>query len=85
VETTGLSPSEHRIIEVAYARVLPGQWGQFDVKVYRFSLTPEAYRQGTPKAYEVNGYYPGHPDWKDAPGHRVPRRPKPFGRRSSGT
>lgn len=67
VETTGLSPSEHRIIEAAYARVLPGQWDQLDIKVYRFALTPEAYSQGSPRAYEVNGYYPDHPDWKGAP------------------
>ena len=66
-ETTGLSPSEHRIIEVAYAKVTPGGWGDFTIRSHRFDLTPAAYRAGEARAYQVNGYQPGHPDWAGVP------------------
>lgn len=67
VETTGLSPSEHRVIEVAYAKVDPQGWDRFAIKTHRFNLTPTAFRQGEARAYQVNGYYPNHPDWRGAP------------------
>lgn len=67
VETTGLSEVQHRVIEVAYARVERGNWDAFHVDTFRFELSPSDYARGEPRAFAVNGYYRGHPDWVGAP------------------
>lgn len=66
-ETTGRDPARHRIIEVSLARVDDGNWDDFRIETWRFGISPQVYREGEPRAYEVNGYRPGHPDWLDAP------------------
>lgn len=67
VETTGLSDSQHRVIEVSYARVEQGDWDAFSIKTFRFELSPMDYARGEPRAFAVNGYYRNHPEWKNAP------------------
>lgn len=68
VETLGLNPEKHRVIEVAVCRV------PFDVKkwpavpailVRRFTPSTEDFEQAEPGALRVNGYYQGHPEWVD--------------------
>lgn len=66
-ETTGLHPDRHRIIEVALSRIDDNNWQDFKVETWRFDLSPQDYSMGEPMAYQVNGYYPGHPDWVGAP------------------
>lgn len=67
VETTGLSPSRHRIVEVALARVEDGNWGGFAVETFRVNLTEREYAAAELQALMVNGYRLGHPDWEGAP------------------
>ena len=67
-ETTGVRAREHRNIEIAYQTVdLRRECLEVltPVSVRRFK--PVAHTAFEPKAYEVNGYYEGHPDWADAP------------------
>lgn len=67
VETTGLSPNIHRIVEVALARVDEDNWGDFEIETYRIAMSPGEFAMATPEALAVNGYYLGHPDWAGAP------------------
>jgi|GEM_PF-3854383 len=67
VETTGLSDSLHRVIEVSYSRITNGGWDEFSIKTFRFELSKLDYARGEPRAYGVNGYRRGHPDWVGAP------------------
>ena len=67
VETTGLDDRSHRVIEVSYARIDEGRWDDFKIDTFRFELSPRDYAMGEPRAYAVNGYRRGHPDWKGAP------------------
>lgn len=67
VETTGLEALLYRVIEVSLAVVVNDDWSNFKIETYRFELSDEDYRAGSPHAYAVNGYRPGHPDWRDAP------------------
>lgn len=67
VETLGLLPLRHRVIEVSAVRVEPGAWDSLDLKTYRFLPTEEDMLDAEPKALEVNGYRVGHPDWKGRP------------------
>jgi DNA polymerase III epsilon subunit-like protein len=69
VETLGLNPEKHRVIEIAVSRV------PFDVKkwpaspeilVRRFTPSAEDLAQAEPGALRVNGYHAGHPEWSDA-------------------
>jgi ATP-dependent DNA helicase PIF1 len=69
VETLGLNPDKHRVIEIAVCRV------PFDVKkwpdapsvlVRRFTPSAEDFAQAEPGALRVNGYHEGHPEWADA-------------------
>lgn len=67
VETTGLSDTLHRVIEVGYARIDKGDWDSFNIKTVRFELSQLDYARGEPRAYAVNGYHRNHPDWAGAP------------------
>lgn len=66
-ETTGLDTQRHRIIEIALARVDDDNWDDFRVETFRIDIPRSEYERGEPRAYEVNGYHPGHPDWEGAP------------------
>lgn len=67
IETTGLSNTKNRIIEIAYlgldvtadGLVATGYQGE---QRWR----PHAKTEFHPKAYSANGYYDGHPDWAEA-------------------
>lgn len=67
VETTGLSDTLHRVIEVSYARVERGDWDSFNIQTYRFELSALDFARGEPRAYDINGYRRNHPDWAGAP------------------
>lgn len=66
-ETTGVDAQRHRVIEVALARVDDGNWDDFKIETFRIDIPRVEYERGEPRAYEVNGYRPGHPDWHGAP------------------
>ena len=73
VETTGLNSREHDIIEIAYMTVKIGPEGlqnQSVMRVRQFHPRPET--KVDPKAFAINGYYRGHPDWDHALTHGSP-------------
>lgn len=62
IETTGLSPIKHEIIELGFVI-----FDDKDFKVYgqyNFKIKPEHIETAHPKALEVNGY--NKKDWEDA-------------------
>ena len=59
IETTGLDPSVHEIIEIA---ILP-----LKGPVWQTKIKPEHLDQASPKALEVNGYQDHPEDWESAP------------------
>lgn len=62
IETTGLSPEKHEIIELAAIQVDPET---LDVmKTYAAKITPLHLERATPRALEVNGY--NEDDWCNA-------------------
>jgi DNA polymerase-3 subunit epsilon len=78
VETTGLDPSRHEVIDVAIVfdvdvvrRADPPSWTRHlsrqepDVAVWHSRIRPERIEAADPKALEVNGYTPEA--WADAP------------------
>ena len=69
VETTGLDCAQHRVIEVAVLRVDSEGVGQDCAKpwVFRFRPSPTDLNLADPESLKVNGYEPGHPDWRGAP------------------
>ena len=60
VETTGLNPAIHEIIEIAL--IIEGEEG-----LHRFStkIKPKYIEHADPRALEVNGF--SHQEWRDAP------------------
>lgn len=66
-ETLGLKAGFHRVIEVSVARVVANDWGNFTIKTFRFRPRAEDFAVAEPRALEVNGYRPGHPDWEGVP------------------
>lgn len=66
-ETTGLNPCRHRIIEVSVARVEGDDWESLALRTWRFHPGEEDLFYAEPKALEVNGYRPDHPDWEGRP------------------
>jgi hypothetical protein len=69
VETTGLNDQEHRVIEVAVARVRPDPvtWDTpLAVASFRFTPSSADMAKAEPAAFKTNGFYLGHPDWADA-------------------
>lgn len=67
VETTGLTPPRHRVLEVGWAEIPDGDYSRLTLHERRFRPTEEILAQAEPKALEVNGYYTGHPDWEGTP------------------
>lgn len=70
VETTGLDPGRHRVIEIAVTRVKanPSTWdAPIGHLCYRFTPSSTDLAQAEPGALKVNGYHQGHPDWSAAP------------------
>jgi DNA polymerase III epsilon subunit-like protein len=69
VETLGLDAEKHRVIEVAVCRVPFNvkQWpAEPEIVVRRFTPSEQDYGAAQAGALNVNGYHPGHPDWKTA-------------------
>lgn len=74
VETSGTDSRTHDIIEIAYMTFELGPEGveqATNIRVQRFLPRPDA--PVDPKAFAVNGYYPGHPDWTGAMEHGTGR------------
>jgi hypothetical protein len=67
VETLGLNPLHHRVIEIGYASIQDDDWTDFSVDVLRFTPSRQDLILAQPEALKVNGYYAGHPDWVSAP------------------
>ena len=59
VETTGLDPNIHEIIEIA---ILP-----LEGPVWETKIKPEHIEKASPKALEINGYRDHPEDWGSAP------------------
>jgi DNA polymerase III epsilon subunit-like protein len=59
IETTGLDPEIHEIIEIA---ILP-----LKGPVWQTKIKPEHLDVASPKALEINGYQDHPEDWEDAP------------------
>lgn len=72
VETTGLDPKKHRVLEVAVEIVDVTSKGIHVVNTLEFrqnvDLTEPCWE---PAALAVNGYHSEHPDWKGAPNVHV--------------
>lgn len=68
VETTGLKPGVNRVIEVAAVIAEAAPTGLSTIDTLDFQQVVDL-TQGpwSAKALEVNGYFPGHPDWDGAP------------------
>jgi DNA polymerase III epsilon subunit-like protein len=69
VETLGLDPEKHRVIEITVTRVPfdVSKWGSSPRSItQRITPTPEDFALAESGALRVNGYYPGHPDWAGA-------------------
>jgi DNA polymerase-3 subunit epsilon len=73
VETTGLDPKKHRVLEVAIEIVDATPKGIHVVNTLEFrhnvNLAEPCWE---PAALAVNGYHEEHPDWKGAPNVHVP-------------
>ena len=69
VETTGLDPAKgHRVIEFALqvVDVLPDDLHV--VEAFEFKQKIDIHRHvWEPGAFKANGYFDGHPEWRDAP------------------
>lgn len=74
VETTGTDSRIHDIIEIAYMTFEMGPNGIHSATAIRTQrLLPRPETDVDPKAFAVNGYYPGHPDWVGALEHGTGR------------
>lgn len=63
IETTGLDPTVHEIIEIA---ILP-----LKGPVWQTKIKPEHIEKASPKALEINGYQDHPEDWDDAPNFKL--------------
>ena len=75
VETLGLVPGRHRVIEITVTRVPfdPAKWeGNTRTITQRIEPSDEDYALAESGALRVNGYHRGHPDWVGAIPSRGP-------------
>jgi len=64
-ETTGLNPSKHEIIEVAFiSYIVDGEGNEYVLNKLEQKIKPEAIHLASEKALEINGY--SKEKWKDA-------------------